>query len=39
MSVYGLGQPENPVKPTQKSQINGLGWVIGWVWFLKLENP
>ena len=34
--VHGLGQPR---KPGQTHPKNGLGWVIGWVWFLKMENP
>ena len=25
--------------PPKKPKKNGLGWVIRWVWFIKMENP
>ena len=36
---HGLGQPRKSGQSHPKTQKNGLGWVIGWVWFLKMENP
>jgi len=37
----GWVNPENSVKPTQKTQKTQksvLGWEIRWVWFLKMKN-
>jgi len=40
--VHGLGQPRKPgqthPKKFKKMEWVGLGWVIGWVWFLKMKN-
>ena len=37
--IHGLGQPRKPCQTRLKNQKNGLGWVIAWVWFIKIENP
>lgn len=37
--VHGLGKPKKPGQTHPKNQKNGMDLVIGWILFLKMENP